>query len=575
MIKLLRFLKPYAAMVAATFLLVFLQAVSELYLPTLMADIVDVGIVSGDTGYILRVGALMLLVALGGTAVAVLASYFSSRVSMGLGRDLRKAVFSRVQGFSLHEVDRFGAATLITRTTNDITQVQNVVMVMLRMLLFAPMMAIGGVIMALSKDPTLSLVIVFVLPVLGATIGAVAAKALPLFRAMQQKIDRLNRVVREGLTGIRVIRAFNRVAYEQERFADANRDLTETAITVNRLMGALMPVMMLLMNLTAIAVVWFGGIRIDAGHMEVGDLMAFIQYVMHIMFSMMLLSMMFVLLPRASASAARINEVLDVVPAIADPPEPRASGPVRGEVEFRNVTFRYPGAERPALESISFRARPGEVTAIIGGTGAGKTTLVNLIPRYYDVQEGAVLVDGVDVREWRQADLRAGIGYVPQRAMLFSGTIAENIRFGKADATEEEIARAAAIAQADGFIAEMKDGYASEIAQGGTNVSGGQKQRLTIARALVRRPAIYIFDDNFSALDFRTDARLRAALKPEIARSTVFIVAQRVSTVMDADRIIVLDQGRVAGMGTHRELLQSCEVYREIVASQLAEEELA
>lgn len=575
MIKLLRFLKPYAAMVAATFLLVFLQAVSELYLPTLMADIVDVGIVSGDTGYILRVGALMLLVALGGTAVAVLASYFSSRVSMGLGRDLRKAVFSRVQGFSLHEVDRFGAATLITRTTNDITQVQNVVMVMLRMLLFAPMMAIGGVIMALSKDPTLSLVIVFVLPVLGATIGAVAAKALPLFRAMQQKIDRLNRVVREGLTGIRVIRAFNRVAYEQERFVDANRDLTETAITVNRLMGALMPVMMLLMNLTAIAVVWFGGIRIDAGHMEVGDLMAFIQYVMHIMFSMMLLSMMFVLLPRASASAARINEVLDVVPAIADPPEPRASGPVRGEVEFRNVTFRYPGAERPALESISFRARPGEVTAIIGGTGAGKTTLVNLIPRYYDVQEGAVLVDGVDVREWRQADLRAGIGYVPQRAMLFSGTIAENIRFGKADATEEEIARAAAIAQADGFIAEMKDGYASEIAQGGTNVSGGQKQRLTIARALVRRPAIYIFDDNFSALDFRTDARLRAALKPEIARSTVFIVAQRVSTVMDADRIIVLDQGRVAGMGTHRELLQSCEVYREIVASQLAEEELA
>ncbi len=540
-----------------------------------MADIVDVGIVSGDTGYILRVGALMLLVALGGTAVAVLASYFSSRVSMGLGRDLRKAVFSRVQGFSLHEVDRFGAATLITRTTNDITQVQNVVMVMLRMLLFAPMMAIGGVIMALSKDPTLSLVIVFVLPVLGATIGAVAAKALPLFRAMQQKIDRLNRVVREGLTGIRVIRAFNRVAYEQERFVDANRDLTETAITVNRLMGALMPVMMLLMNLTAIAVVWFGGIRIDAGHMEVGDLMAFIQYVMHIMFSMMLLSMMFVLLPRASASAARINEVLDVVPAIADPPEPRASGPVRGEVEFRNVTFRYPGAERPALESISFRARPGEVTAIIGGTGAGKTTLVNLIPRYYDVQEGAVLVDGVDVREWRQADLRAGIGYVPQRAMLFSGTIAENIRFGKADATEEEIARAAAIAQADGFIAEMKDGYASEIAQGGTNVSGGQKQRLTIARALVRRPAIYIFDDNFSALDFRTDARLRAALKPEIARSTVFIVAQRVSTVMDADRIIVLDQGRVAGMGTHRELLQSCEVYREIVASQLAEEELA
>lgn len=575
MIKLLRFLKPYAPLAALTLLLVFLQAVAELYLPTLMADIVDVGIVRGDTGYILRMGGLMLLVALGGAAVAVLASYCSSRVAMGLGRDLRQAVFRRAQGFSLHEFDRLGTATLITRTTNDITQVQNVVMIALRMMLFAPMMAIGGLIMALSKDRTLSLVIVVALPVLGAAIGAVAAKAVPLFHAMQQKIDRLNRVVREGLTGVRVIRAFNRVAYEQRRFVDANRDLTETAILVNRLMGALMPILMLIMNLTAIAVVWFGGIRIEAGRMEVGDLMAFIQYVMHIMFSTMMLSMMFVMLPRASASAVRINEVLDVEPAITDPPDPYVPDGVRGEVEFRDVTFRYPGAERPALESVSFRALPGEVTAIIGGTGAGKTTLINLILRFYDVQEGAVLVDGVDVRQWRQADLRAAIGYVPQRAMLFSGSIADNIRFGKPDASDEEVARAAAIAQADGFIAEMQDGYDTAIAQGGTNVSGGQKQRLTIARALVRRPAIYIFDDNFSALDFRTDARLRAALKPEIARSTVFIVAQRVSTVMDADRIIVLDQGRVAGIGTHRELLQSCEIYREIVASQLAEEVLA
>ncbi|BAD41001.1 ABC transporter ATP-binding protein [Symbiobacterium thermophilum] len=575
MVKLLRFLKPYSALVAATFLLVFLQAVAELYLPTLMSDIVDVGVVNGDTGYILRVGGWMLLVALGGAVVAVLASYCSSRVAMGMGRDLRQAVFRHAQGFSLHEFDRLGTATLITRTTNDILQVPNLIIVGLRMMLFAPMMGIGSVVMALSKDRTLSLIIVVALPVLGAAVGAAAVKAIPMFQAMQKKIDRLNRVVREGLTGIRVIRAFNRTDYEQERFVDANRDLTETAIRVNRLMGALMPTLMLIMNLTAIAVVWFGGLRIDAGRMEVGDLMAFIQYVMHIMFSTMMLSMMFIMLPRASASAARINEVLEMRPSVTDPPEPYSPGTVRGEVEFRNVTYRYPGAERPALEGISFRARPGEVTAIIGGTGAGKTTLVNLIPRFYDVQEGAVLVDGVDVRQWRLRDLRAGIGYVPQRAMLFSGTIAANIRFGNEDASDEEVARAAAIAQAEGFIAEMKDGYDTAIAQGGTNVSGGQKQRLTIARALVRKPAIYIFDDNFSALDFKTDARLRAALKPETARSTVILVAQRVSTVMDADRIIVLDQGRVAGIGTHRELLQSCEVYREIVASQLAEEELA
>lgn len=575
MVKLLRFLKPYSALVAATFLLVFLQAVAELYLPTLMSDIVDVGVVNGDTGYILRVGGWMLLVALGGAVVAVLASYCSSRVAMGMGRDLRQAVFRHAQGFSLHEFDRLGTATLITRTTNDILQVPNLIIVGLRMMLFAPMMGIGSVVMALSKDRTLSLIIVVALPVLGAAVGAAAVKAIPMFQAMQKKIDRLNRVVREGLTGIRVIRAFNRTDYEQERFVDANRDLTETAIRVNRLMGALMPTLMLIMNLTAIAVVWFGGLRSDAGRMEVGDLMAFIQYVMHIMFSTMMLSMMFIMLPRASASAARINEVLEMQPSVTDPPEPYSPGTVRGEVEFRNVTYRYPGAERPALEGISFRARPGEVTAIIGGTGAGKTTLVNLIPRFYDVQEGAVLVDGVDVRQWRLRDLRAGIGYVPQRAMLFSGTIAANIRFGNEDASDEEVARAAAIAQAEGFIAEMKDGYDTAIAQGGTNVSGGQKQRLTIARALVRKPAIYIFDDNFSALDFKTDARLRAALKPETARSTVILVAQRVSTVMDADRIIVLDQGRVAGIGTHRELLQSCEVYREIVASQLAEEELA
>jgi len=554
---------------------VFFQAVSELYLPTLMSDIVDTGIVNGDTGYILRVGGWMLLVALGGAVVSILASYCSSRVAMGFGRDLRSTVFRKVQGFSLHEFDRFGTATLITRTTNDITQVQNLVMIGLRMMLFSPMMAIGGVVMALSKDPTLSLVVVVALPLLGVAIGVVAAKAIPLFKMMQQKIDKLNRVLREGLTGVRVIRAFNRISYEEGRFREANMDLTETAIRVNRLLAVLMPTLTLLMNFTTIAIIWFGGIRIDTGHMQVGDLMAFIQYAMHILFSVIMLSMMFIMVPRAAASAERINEVLDVEPAIVDPPAPRTAENLEGQVEFRNVTFRYPGAERPAVENISFTARPGEVTAIIGGTGAGKTTLVNLIPRFYDVQEGAVLVDGIDVRQWSQADLRSRIGYVPQKALLFSGTVAENIRYGSKNASDAEVAHAAEVAQASGFIAEMKQGYDSEIAQGGTNVSGGQKQRLTIARALVRRPEIYIFDDNFSALDFKTDARLRAALKPETARSTVFMVAQRVATVMDADRIIVLDEGRIAGIGTHKELLQSCEVYREIVSSQLSEEELA
>ena len=575
MVKLLRYLRPYAALVAATMVFVFFQAVSELYLPTLMSDIVDTGIVNGDTGYILRVGGWMLLVALGGAVVSILASYCSSRVAMGFGRDLRSTVFRKVQGFSLHEFDRFGTATLITRTTNDITQVQNLVMIGLRMMLFSPMMAIGGVVMALSKDPTLSLVVVVALPLLGVAIGVVAAKAIPLFKMMQQKIDKLNRVLREGLTGVRVIRAFNRISYEEGRFREANMDLTETAIRVNRLLAVLMPTLTLLMNFTTIAIIWFGGIRIDTGHMQVGDLMAFIQYAMHILFSVIMLSMMFIMVPRAAASAERINEVLDVEPAIVDPPAPRTAENLEGQVEFRNVTFRYPGAERPTVENISFTARPGEVTAIIGGTGAGKTTLVNLIPRFYDVQEGAVLVDGIDVRQWSQADLRSRIGYVPQKALLFSGTVAENIRYGSKNASDAEVAHAAEVAQASGFIAQMKQGYDSEIAQGGTNVSGGQKQRLTIARALVRRPEIYIFDDNFSALDFKTDARLRAALKPETARSTVFMVAQRVATVMDADRIIVLDEGRIAGIGTHKELLQSCEVYREIVSSQLSEEELA
>ena len=494
---------------------------------------------------------------------------------MGFGRNLRTRVFSQVEGFSLHEFDQIGTATLITRTTNDITQVAMVLIVMLRMMVTAPMMAIGGIIMARSKDAKLTLVLLVVLPVLAAAIFAIAGKGVPLFQAMQVKLDKVNLVLRENLTGIRVIRAFNRVGHEQRRFHEANRDLTDTAIRVNQIMAALMPIMMLVMNFTSIAIVWFGGIRIDRGEMRVGDMMAFIQYAMQIMFSLVMVAMMFVMIPRAEASAVRINQVIDTEAEIVDPAQVKAPDGKRGFVEFRDVTFSYPGAEQPALSNISFTAGPGEVTAIIGGTGAGKSTLISLIPRFYDVDSGGILVDGVDVREMSQASLRARIGFVSQKAVLFTGTVAGNIRYGKETADDKEVRRAADTAQATEFIAGMKDGFESRIAQGGTNVSGGQKQRLAIARALVRRPEIYVFDDSFSALDFKTDAKLRAALKRETTNATMLIVAQRAGTVMDADRIVVLDEGRIAGIGTHRELLKSCAVYREIVSSQLSEEELA
>lgn len=578
MLKLFRMLSPYKALVALVMVLILLQSLSELYLPTLMADIVDEGIVKrgGDTGYILRIGGFMLAVALVGTGVSILASYYSSRISAGFGRLVRGRVFSRVEQYSLQEFDKVGTASLITRTTNDITQVQQVLMMMLRMMVMAPMMSIGGIIMAVSKDAELSLVLVVAIPVLVLTIVLVARKGIPLFRVIQKKLDKLNLVLREGLTGIRVIRSFGRIGHEQARFAAANRDLTETSVKVNRLMAVLWPLMMLIMNFSSVAIIWFGGLRISHEHMEVGDLMAFLQYAMQIMFSMLMLSMMFVMVPRASASAVRINEVLDIVPVVNDPPHVRAvNSDARGVVEFDDVTFSYPGAEQPALRNISFRAEPGEVTAIIGGTGSGKSTLVNLIPRFYDVDSGSIRVGGVDLRERSQEELRAQIGLVPQKAVLFTGSIADNIRYGKEDATDEELRYAAKIAQAADFIERMEGGYDATIAQGGNNVSGGQKQRLSIARALVRRPDIYIFDDSFSALDFKTDAKLRAALKGETTEATVLIVAQRVSTVMDADRIIVLDEGEIADIGTHKQLLQRSDIYKEIVSSQLSEEEIA
>lgn len=575
MIRLFKFLKPFAPFIAIVLGLVFLQTIADLYLPTLMSDVVDKGIMKGDTDYILRTGGIMLLFTAGGVVCSVLASYLSAKTAVGFGRVLRNKVFNQVESYSLHEFDKLGTATLITRTTNDITQVQMVSMVIMRMMFSAPMMCIGGIILALSKDKSLTLVLVAALPVLIGAIAIIAGKGMPYFKLMQKKIDRINLVLREKLTGIRVIRAFNRIHMEKQRFDEANEDLTSNYIKVNRIMAFLMPTLMLIMNLTSLAVLWFGSIRIDNGEMQLGALIAFTQYAMQILFSVLMVSMMFIMVPRAAAAAVRINEVLDTVPEINDPEQVKRAEGKKGYVEFKNVSFRYDGAEQPAIDGISFSAKPGEVTAIIGGTGSGKSTLINMVPRFYDVEKGNVLIDGVDVREMSQQELRSKIGFVPQKAVLFSGTISDNIRYGKEDATEEEITHAAEIAQATEFIKSMKDGFNSIIAQGGTNVSGGQKQRLSIARALVRKPEIYIFDDSFSALDFKTDAKLRAALRKEIARSTVLIVSQRVATVMDADRIIVLDDGKIAGMGKHKELIDNCQVYHEIVSSQLSEEEIA
>lgn len=575
MLKLFRYLRPYRLSIMLILILTFIQSMAQLYLPTLMSDIVDTGIIKGDIPYILKIGGLMLLVAIGGTVVTIWSGYLSAKAATALGQILRAKVFTRVESFSLHEFDTLSTASLITRTTNDITQIQMLTTMLLRLFISAPIMAIGGIIMAVSKDATLSWVIVVAIPILTVAIYWIASQSVPLFKAMQVKLDRVNLVLREGLTGIRVIRAFNRMEYEKERFDQANYDLTATAVKVNRIMAALMPIMMLVLNLTTVAIIWFGAIRVDHLDMQVGDLMAFLQYVITIMFSMLMVSMMFVMIPRASASAIRINQVLDMLPEIEDCPEPQEADAVRGYVEFRNVSFSYPGAEQPALSHITFEAKPGEVTAIIGGTGSGKSTLVSLIPRFYDVDSGQVCVDGVDIREMSQEALRAKIGFVPQTAILFTGSIADNIRYGKEDATDAEVRQAAATAQAEDFIAALSDNYDSILAQGGTNVSGGQKQRLAIARALVRRPEIYVFDDSFSALDFKTDARLRAALKQQTGDATVLIVAQRVSTVMDADRIIVLDEGQISGIGKHRELLQTCQAYVEIVSSQLSEEEIA
>jgi ATP-binding cassette subfamily B protein len=574
--RLLRqYLTPYSVSLAIAMSLMLVQAIANLYLPALNADIINEGVAKGDIAYIWRTGGIMLLVSLVMGATAITGVYFGSKASMGFGRDVRAAIFHRVGAFSQAEVNRFGTASLITRNTNDVQQVQMVVLMALNIMILAPFMGIGGIIMAVRQDVVLSATLLVIVPFMAVFLGVLVSKTLPLFTAMQLKVDRINQVMRERLSGVRVIRAFVRDTFESRRFEVANADLTDTATRVFRLFAIMWPMLLGVMNLSTVAIMWFGGQRIASGAMPIGNLTAFLTYVVQILMSVMMATFMLTMLPRAVASATRIREVLDVEPTVCDPVAPIAPREFRGRLEFRGVEFRYPGAEDAVLRDISFVAGPGETTAIIGSTGSGKSTLVNLIPRFYDVTGGSVLVDGVDVREMAQEDLWARIGFIPQRAFLFSGTVASNLRYGAADATDQELWDALRVAQGEKFVREMPEGLAAEIAQGGANLSGGQRQRLAIARALVKRPEIYVFDDSFSALDFATDARLRAALAAEMREATVVVVAQRVGTIMHAERIVVLDQGRIAGIGTHDELMETCETYREIVYSQMTEEEIA
>ena len=578
MIGLLRtYLRPYSRQVLVVMGLLLVQAIGNLYLPDLNAGIINNGVARGDNDYILRTGGLMLVVAglLGVAAIA--AVYGGARIAMGFGRDLRSAIFAKVETFSQVEVNHFGPASLITRNTNDVQQVQTLVFLALTVIISAPILIVGGVIMALRTDVPLSGLLLVVVPLMGLVIAVVMSRAIPLFQAMQVKIDRINRVMRETLAGVRVIRAFVQTGHEEARFDDASRDLFDTTLRVNRLFALTIPTMTAILNLSTVAVLWFGAMRVESGQLSIGNLTAFLQYLTQILFAVLTAVFMFILIPRAAVSSSRIREVLDTEPTIRDSERPiaLAAAPAgeRGVVEFRDVEFRYPGAEEPVLRGISFRAAPGETTAIVGSTGSGKSTLVNLIPRFYDATGGSVMVDGIDVRELAREDLWSRIGLIPQKAFLFNGTIAGNLRYGDQAATDDELWRALDIAQGRDFVEEMDGRLEAPITQGGSNVSGGQRQRLAIARALVKKAGIFVFDDSFSALDFSTDARLRAALGRELGEATVIIVAQRVGTIMNADRIVVMNAGRVVGIGTHSELLDSNETYREIVYSQLSEAE--
>ena len=569
------YLRPYRRQVGIVVVLLVAQTAGNLYLPNLMADIINDGVITGNLHYILTTGALMIGITLGLGAVAIVAVYWASRTAMGAGADIRAAVFSRVQAFSARDMDHFGTASLITRNTNDVQQIQLFVQMALTLMVIAPIMSVGGVILAVKEGAALSPLLAVAVPVMAIFIGTVVAKVVPEFRKMQVKIDRVNQVLREQITGVRVIRAFVRNRSEVGRFADANADLTTTALRVNRVFALALPALMAILNLSSVAVLWFGGRLVSEGSMPIGNLTAFLNYIAQILMAVMMAVMMAILAPRAAASAERVQQVLDAAPSITDQPAPRRPQRVSGLVQFQDVSFGYPGSEEPVLQGVSFALRPGETSAIVGGTGSGKTTLLNLIPRFFDTTAGRVLVNGLDVREQALEELWGSMGLVPQRAFLFSGTVASNLRFGKPEATDAELWHALDVAQAHDFVAAMPGDLSAPIDQGGTNVSGGQRQRLSIARALVTRPKLYLFDDCFSALDAATDARLRAALRTETRDASVLIVAQRVSTVMHADQIIVLDEGQVAGVGTHRELVAGCAPYREIVVSQLGEEAAA
>ncbi|MFI8822648.1 ABC transporter ATP-binding protein [Streptomyces sp. NPDC053431] len=576
LIRLLRtHLRPYRKPIGLLVLLQLLQTSATLYLPTLNADIIDNGVVNGDTGYILRFGALMIGVSVVQVVCNIGAVYFGARTASALGRDVRAAVFERVQSFSAREVGNFGAPSLITRTTNDVQQVQMLVLMAFTLMVSAPIMCVGGIVMALSLDVPLSAVLIAVVPVLGIAVSLIVRRMRPLFRTMQTRLDTVNRVLREQITGNRVIRAFVKDAYERERFEGSNAELTEVSMATGRLMALMFPTVMTVVNVSSIAVVWFGAHRIDSGDMEIGALTAFLAYLMQIVMAVMMATFMFMMVPRAEVCAERIEEVLATESSVVPPAEPVGTLARRGHLELRGADFRYPGAEESVLRDVELVARPGETTAIIGSTGSGKSTLLGLVPRLFDVTDGEVLVDGVDVRKLEPALMARTVGLVPQKPYLFSGTVATNLRYGNPDATDEDLWHALEVAQAKDFVSKLEGGLNAPIAQGGTNVSGGQRQRLAIARTLVQKPEIYLFDDSFSALDYETDALLRAALAEETADSTVVIVAQRVSTIRDADRIVVLDEGRVVGTGRHHELMAENETYREIVLSQLTEAEAA
>ncbi|WP_369222624.1 ABC transporter ATP-binding protein [Streptomyces sp. R39] len=576
LIRLLRtYLRPYRKPISILVLLQFLQTCATLYLPTLNAHIIDNGVVKGDTDYILSFGALMIGISLAQVVCNVGAVYYGARTASALGRDVRAAVFDRVQSFSSREVGHFGAPSLITRTTNDVQQVQMLVLMAFTLMASAPIMCVGGIVLALGLDVPLSGVLVAVVPVLGISVTLIVRRLRPLFRAMQVRLDTVNRVLREQITGNRVIRAFVRDEYEQGRFGKANRDLTEMQLATGNMLALMFPIVMTTVNVSSIAVVWFGAHRIDSGQMAIGDLTAFLAYLMQIVMSVMMATFMFMMVPRAEVCAERIEEVLDTDSSVVPPLAPVTELRRHGHLEVRAAGFCYPGAEEPVLRAVDLVARPGEVTAVIGSTGSGKSTLLGLVARLFDTTDGSVLVDGEDVSGLDPKLLARTVGLVPQKPYLFAGTVATNLRYGNPDATDEELWHALEVAQAKGFVSNLEGGLNAPIAQGGTNVSGGQRQRLAIARTLVQRPEIYLFDDSFSALDYATDAALRAALAEETAEATVVIVAQRVATIRDADRIVVLDEGRVVGTGRHHELMAGNDTYREIVLSQLTEAEAA